>query len=346
MSFSGTFGVGVLAPAITQKMTGAFLKNPILAKAAESFVVSACAALCVLPASAVFFGGISVLAPLTSVIILPFFTIAAGAMVLFSLLAAFPSAAAGFLLVAGVMSKIMGEIIGFLGNFNFALVSLDYWFVRYWLILAAVTVAAIRLIYRCNVKTLKAAALTIATLALMICAYNMNAVNSGRTYIKIYSDSVAAWVSVRQGNTEAVIVTADTPRAYEQLAVSRSSRNPTMTALLRSVRNNAAAFGGVTEKGIYDINGKFTLVVNAGKDETMLTIGDYSILFTRAANDNASPANVIVAYNQVRRKREFECDYVVYVSRSVPIEFEYERSAYFAPVYLMIENNRENTERG
>jgi ComEC/Rec2-related protein len=326
MSFSGTFGVGVVAPAVT--------KGKKINRIVESFIVSACASLCVLPASALFFGGISVLSPLTSVIIIPFFTVAAGAIVLYSVFAPLPlflgSIGQACLLVAGIMSKIMNEIIGFFGKLSGAWISLDYWFVPLWSALAIAAIVVIRLICKSNTKAVKAACLTVAALALMICVYNMNSVNSGRTYIKIYSDSVSAWAIVRQGNTEAVIVTADTPRAYEQI----SHLTPTVISLLKSTRNNAEVFGGVTESAVYNISGKFVLDIH--EDEAMLEIGDFSILFTRAANDNASPANVTVAYNQVRKKRDFDSDCVVYVSRSVPIEHEFERNAYYEPVYLII----------
>ena len=67
----------------------------------------------------------------------------------------------------------------------------------------------------------------------------------------------------------------------------------------------------------------------------------YRLLFTRASNEEAPPANITVASGWVREKQDFDADYVVYVSRSVPVDDEHshirERNAYFDPIYLMIE---------
>jgi ComEC/Rec2-related protein len=313
MSFSGTFGVGVVAPAITRKRR--------LNRVAESFVVSVCASVCVLPVSALFFGGISLLSPLTSVIILPFFAVAVGALVLF---AATGGAADVFLLIAGIMARIMNEIIALLGQITAAWIPLDYWFVPIWAVLAIAAVAAVRLLHD-SARAVKSACIAVAALALMVCVYNMNAVNSERTYISIYSDSVAARVTVTRGNTTAVIVTTDTPTAEMQVAPND------LVFLLGSSRNNAAPFGGVTEQGVYDISGRFTLDV--GETETVLTSADgFTLLFTRASNDNASPADVVVASGWVRNLREFDATMTVYVSRSI----EWEHNAYFEPVYLVL----------
>lgn len=290
MSFSGTFGVGVVAPAIIGKRN----INPV----ANALIVSTCAAVCVLPIAALFFGGISILAPLVSVIILPFFVITAGAMTLFALTGGYISA---FLLAAGIMSRIMNEIIAFFGRFEAAWISLEYWFMPFWIALAIIAVFAIRVIYKNDLKAIKAACITVATLALMICVYNASMTTCERTYITIYSDSVAATATVRRGNTEFVIVSNALP-----------------------------------EQGDYDISGKFMFTV--GENEAILHAGDFSMLFTRASNDNATPANITVASGWVREKRSFHCQYVVYVSRSIATESG-ELNAYFEPVYLMLKGD-------
>ncbi|MCL2072090.1 MAG: ComEC family competence protein [Oscillospiraceae bacterium] len=348
MSFSGTFGAGVVTPALLKTLSDGDEKRGLKAKIVEGTVVSVCAGLCVLPASALFFGGVSVLSPLTSIIIMPFFTVAAGAMMLFSFFAVFGAVGDVFLLVAGIMSKIMNEVIGFFGGFSSAWISLEYWFVPFWLAFAIVAIAAIRLVYKSNTEALKAACISVAALALMICVYNMNALNSGNVYIKIYSDSSSAWLTAEQFGVKAVIVTSDTPRAAEILSMQSSN---TVVALLNSTRNNEAAFKSLPSleyippkhREVYDISGRFTLGV--GEDEATLLINDYDfdVMFTRAANDNATlrGANLTVAYNRVRNKRDFGSDYVVYASRSIPVEFPHERNAYYEPVYLIIERVKE-----
>jgi ComEC/Rec2-related protein len=283
MSFSGTFGVGVVAPVLLTKRAN---------RIKEAFVISVCASLCVLPACALFFGGISVLSPLTSVIILPFFTVAAGVMVLFAVTGGVIKM---FLLIAGIASRIIGAVVEFFSGFTELFIRLDYWFVPFWLGFAVIAVTVIRVIYKSDVKAIKAGCIAVATLGLMISVYSMNAANCTRTYISIYSDKTAAWADIRQCATRVVIVTADTPRARAQI-------NTDEVILLRSVRNNAEAFGGVAQHGLYDINGKFTLDVGG---QTLLTADDFSLLFT---------SNSIIAG-----------DYTIYFS-----------DVYYEPIYLMI----------
>jgi ComEC/Rec2-related protein len=271
MSFAGTFGVGVVAPTI--------LAGRKINRVTESFVVSTCAAVCVLPVAALFFGGISLSAPIVSVIILPFFMVAAASMVLFAVTGGYVSL---FLLIAGIMSRAINEIISFFGNFQLAWISLDYWFFPFWTGFAIVAVFLIRVIYKNDIKTIKSACLTLATLALMISLYNANAILSERTYITIYSDSVTATMTVRQG------------------------------------------------RSVTEIDG-------ATSQDTMIEIDGYTILFTRGANDNASSANIIVASGHGFIKRDFDADKIVYVSRSIPIDYEHERNAYFEPLYLILE---------
>jgi ComEC/Rec2-related protein len=336
MSVSGTIGVGVLAPMLIVKSNRFF--SPLIA--------SICASICVLPAAALYFGGISVSAPITSVLILPFFTVAVTALMLFTL---FGGLGQIFLLTAGIMSKIMNAIIEFFGDFTWAFIKLDYWFVPFWVAFATVAIFVVQCIYKNKSKTIKSAVITVATLVLMLCVYNANAVMSGRTYITIYSDSVAAWVTVRQGGTQAIIITTDTPNAEHNISQNIIT-SPTVIALLNSTRNNLQAFKNLpsieyilpdsdSTGYFYDISGKFTLL--KGEKETRLELSDkndiqLSLQFVRASNDSAPPATVTIASGWVRNKREFDSDYVVYISKSIPVELN-EFNAYYEPIYLLIE---------
>jgi ComEC/Rec2-related protein len=308
MSFSGTFGVGVLAPIVNNRVKYRLI-HPI--------IVTVCASVSILPISAIFFGGVGVFSPIMTVLILPFFTIAAMAMVMFSVVAAFAIIAPigqACLLIAGAAVRIMGGIISFFGQFDLLWIALDYWFVPIWAGLAIVAVAVIRGVCKCSVKAVKAGCISIAALALMICVYNAAAVKSGRVYIEIYSDTVAAFVNVRYSGSDVTIATQDR----------------------RIVNINNDIVLSDSDYGIYDISGKFTL--NVGEDEVMLEIGDYNftILFTRASDDNATPANITVASGAVGNKREFKSDYTVYVSRSVHTSEEHEHNAYYEPFYLIL----------
>jgi ComEC/Rec2-related protein len=343
MSFAGTFGVGVVAPAISEARK--------LNRVADSFLVSACASLCVLPVAALFFGGFSILAPLTSVIILPFFTLAVGGVILFAAFLPIPDAAQVFLLFAGIMSRLMTEILTLFGDFAAAWFALDYPFVPLWTALAIGAVIAVRLLCNSAAAAVRAGCIAAATLVLMTSVYDFGAVrgfNRERVYISIYSDSVSAWVQVRRGDTRVLIITVDTPRAQEAAQAAVSGNPPTLVVLLESRRNNETAFANLparnylppdTEAAVFDINGQFTLDLRyTCEDEVVLDIDGFRLLFTRAANDSASPANVTVASGVARNRREFDADYVVYVGRTIPAEWGH--NAYFEPLYMSFELRR------
>jgi hypothetical protein len=334
MSFSGTFGVGVVAPAILGKAK----RNAIV----SGIAAGVCAGVCVLPASAVYFGGISVLSPITSVIILPFFTVAVGAVMMFAVLAPFGAVAGIPLFAAGISAKIMNLIIGAFGRVSAAYVPLDYWFTPIWVCLAVAAVAVTLLIYKNGVKAFKAACLTVAALALMICVYNAAAVNSGRTYIAVHSDGSAAWASVKKSGTETVVITSDSPKAAEQAVQIVNPR--TAAVLLNFAQNNERAFETLPaleyippdSAGIYDISGEFILDIR--RDEAALETEGYSVMFTRAANDSAAPAFVTVAYGRVVNKRVFPSEYTVYAARNIQAAQENgEYNAYQNPVYFVID---------
>ena len=340
MSFSGTMGVGVVSPIVTQRTRNKLIKN---------MATSACAAVCVLPVSALTFGGVSLLAPITSVVILPFFTVAVLSTVLYAL-SPIAALGQGFLLLSGLAAKAMCEIANFFGAFTAAWVSLDYWFLPIWIALAVIATAVVGILCKSKVKAVKAAALAIATLAVMICSYNTYAAKSGRVYISILSDNVAAWVTANHHGKTVVVSTTDTPNAFEHIRIENNSLSA--FALLGSNRNNVRAFDKLntefsvmpdSEAALYDINGQFLLDVRPKTRRisgtvAMLTIGDVRILLTPATNDYAESdaAEVVVAYGRVFNKRNFNAGSVVYATRSIAIETDNEYNAYYEPIRFVL----------
>jgi len=189
LSVSGTIGVSLNIYRGKSKFLGVFLP-------------AVSAAVCVLPASAVYFKGVSLLSPVASVALTPFFTVAAGALVLLLILA--PIGAGGFaLLNAGGTAKIMLGIINFLGRFKAAYVNLDYAFVAYWAVFAVIAVVLTRLYYKNAEKPVKIGVLSICSLVVMICSYNYFAAK--KNYIEVVSDGVRGTLILRRGNSAAEI---------------------------------------------------------------------------------------------------------------------------------------------
>jgi len=198
LSVSGTFGVGVVSGAVYKG------RSEIL----RSLIASASATLCVLPAAAVYFKGISALSPITSLALTPFFMVAAASLTVLLVFA--PLGFGGpFLFAAGLAAKAMLMIINLLGSAKAAYINLDYAFVPYWVGFAAIAVIVIRLCYKNAAETVKAGVLTVCALGVMICSYNYFAAR--RNYIEVRSDGEFGVIVLRRGgNSVSIPITGET----------------------------------------------------------------------------------------------------------------------------------------
>jgi len=187
LSVSGTFGAGIVSGAVYKGQN----------RTLSGLIASASATLCVLPAAAIIFKGISALSPITSLILTPLFAVAATALTLLLVFA--PLGLGGlFLLTAGLSAKAMLAVINLLGAAKAAYIGLDYAFVPYWAAFAVIAVIIIRLCYKNADETVKAGVLTVCALGVMICSYNYFAAR--RNYIEVRSDGDAGALILRRGN--------------------------------------------------------------------------------------------------------------------------------------------------
>ncbi len=100
MSVCGTFGAGVVSPAVCDLLS----RHRSLSGTANSVITSICATYCTIPAVTLIFGGFSVLSPLTTVLVYPFFIIALVFTLMFALTGGFLTA---LLLPAGAAAEPM-----------------------------------------------------------------------------------------------------------------------------------------------------------------------------------------------------------------------------------------------
>ncbi len=116
LSVLGTLGVGAVAPKARELLSGrgGFLGNALIS--------SVCASLCTMPVGALCFGGISFAAPVTCLLVQPFFTLIL-TLVPFALI--FPFFTEPFLLIAGLSARAMELIASFTGGFGFSYISAD-----------------------------------------------------------------------------------------------------------------------------------------------------------------------------------------------------------------------------
>lgn len=117
LSVAGTLGAGMVAPAVSKALR--IRRNAVLV---NLLLTSLCASVCTMPVGAFFFGGISFAAPLTTVLVQPFFTVLITVVPVALLL---PFAAQPLLLVSGFCAEAMTQISAFIGGIDFSYIAVD-----------------------------------------------------------------------------------------------------------------------------------------------------------------------------------------------------------------------------
>ncbi|MCM1524434.1 MAG: ComEC family competence protein [Ruminococcus sp.] len=128
LSVSGVLGTAVLAPYITERLEAAGGKSSgsergrRLNPAAAAFIAPVCACAAVFPASALFFDRISVISPITNLIISPLCSAAAGTAMLGAVFSLLPPCAlcGGFFAVSGAVCRVILAAVCFFGKLSFA----------------------------------------------------------------------------------------------------------------------------------------------------------------------------------------------------------------------------------
>ncbi|MBO5378365.1 MAG: ComEC/Rec2 family competence protein [Ruminiclostridium sp.] len=117
LSVTGTLGVGIVSPAVSDAFN--INRKRVFTRL---IVASFCASACTMPVGALCFDGISLAAPLTTVLVQPFFTVMI-TLVPFALIIPFLSGP--ILFVSGVCADITAAISSFIGGFDFSYIPLD-----------------------------------------------------------------------------------------------------------------------------------------------------------------------------------------------------------------------------
>jgi ComEC/Rec2-related protein len=303
LSVAGTIGIGVVAPSINKRFT-----SPRFKPLREAAIGNLCATLTTLPFVAVFFGGASLVSPLVSMILLPFFTAVLFAMIIFGLTAGFDGIS---LLIAGIMSRSMEAIIDFFGGLKFAYIPLDYAFLVPWIAASAVFIALTALVFRKVSSGVKAACVCLFALSMMVISTEY--LNLDQTRLDIYTDGVSACIFLRNRNHSVVIVTDDgarTARAARDFLSDNFLDEIGLLIVLNSTNNSlplfaeipALAFSGPGgEDAVYDVGGVFN-VTHSG-DQALITYRGKTISIAHIKT--SASADIIITYNYSVNAGEF-----------------------------------------
>ncbi|KAI4453054.1 histidine triad hit protein [Holotrichia oblita] len=324
LSMAGTFGIGVVAPAVNGKFKSTCLKT-----LREALISTVCAVYCTLPFTAIFF---------KALIATLIFTIFGGFF-------AFP------LFIAAIMSRLMNGIINFFGELKYSYIPLDYDFMLFWIITAFVFIIAVYLIFNIG-QTIKAGIITVFTLVGMILLNNYFTLDD--IVLNIYSDGGAGVVVLRNRSDCVIVVSDDSKNAasyIESFLKDNFLDKATILCLLGSTKNATGFFETIssdiyikpdsTDYPIYDISGKFKLYTGDGGAIVeykgyLIEIADIK----KAADGdyiNNVKTDMLVLYGYKLNKPKINTiDNIVYISKRMIKDKDNEVNAYFEKVKYVL----------
>lgn len=349
LSVCGTFGAGVLAPRLCERLK---LRFGALPHTAETAVVCFCASLCTVPLSSLLFGGMSLVSVFSSVIIAPFFTAVMAAAII---TAATGGAAAGLMIpAAGVILRASAEIIRFMGGGRYSYIAADESVMLPFITVSAVFVTVAVILSR---RVRKAHRLQAASVVICVCvlagaltAHKLS--RSGITEISVYSDGRDFLVSV---SDEAGIsaFASDINRhlssaAYDTLAshgrqslsllciITEKKRSEVYSEAFSSISAAEKHFPDNTEN-IYDISGRYRAEVY--EDAVCLDINGVSVLLTDAASAPVYGGHDIALYSGYKKSVNYAINGITVLCDKRCAEPDGAVNAYFDKTVILIDKD-------
>lgn len=199
LSVAGTVGIGAVAPAVEQKL------KPSRFSSLRSVLIGTIAAnICTLPLTALYFGGTSLISPITNLLLQPFSVVALICVVAFAILG---GSVGFFLMLSGVMCRFMVWIIHACGNIPYSYISLNSVLMLPLMLVSVIFLAIVFLRYKDIRKRIYAVSVTCAVFLSGIMIHRAFEFNNVK--MEIYTDGVASCVLVRKQNTVIALASHD-----------------------------------------------------------------------------------------------------------------------------------------
>ncbi|MBE6837989.1 MAG: DUF4131 domain-containing protein [Ruminococcus sp.] len=253
LSLTGVFGIGVVAPYFTSKV-----KNGIL----KAFLSVAVCSLVTAPAVTLLFGGVSLVSPISNILITPFCSFALMCGVLVAMTGGIPFIAVPLLILGGLSAKVALFISELIAKLPFAYINISDGHIRALIVFSAFAVVMAFVVFR----TRKAVAFTaLASVAVMLVANSV--------YLHKMSDVVT--ITVFDGNCDsfvlhdrhnAIVVGGDGRKQADAVAEYLSSEGITDIDVL-VLTDNAPRYVSAYENTLISCNVKNILI---GEDDYFL----------------------------------------------------------------------------
>lgn len=254
LSFAGVIGIGGVAPEVIK-----FLQERIrLNFLCKSVIISLCATACVFSVSVLFFNEISIVAPVTNIILVPLCTIILVCGVITALtggLAAYP-----LMKICGVCCRIVTAVSGMVGKFKLSYIPLGYDFIKYMIIVAAVIVIILALFSKTQKYTGVSAAITLTICIAVVFAYKF--IPSEQCNVVFFTDRKGASAIVLHDKRYAAVIDLHNGgNTYKYIDKYFASMGIERVGLLVFSEGSDVSVGGM-RKLLQKYNGKEALIPN------------------------------------------------------------------------------------
>ncbi|MCR4780258.1 MAG: ComEC/Rec2 family competence protein, partial [Ruminiclostridium sp.] len=344
LSACGTFGAGVVSPALCELIE----KRRKISSAAKAVLTCVCASYCTIPVSAAAFGGFSVLSPITSPVILPFFTAA----LIFTLAFALTGGFSGFLLIpAGAALRPVIAMIKAMSAFEYAYIVPDSELFPAFAAVSGLFIAAVLLLvrYRGMGKRFVVYSVTVVLCALIGIETAGRLTGSGTARIAVCSDGSGFVAAVSRGSGVSLFASKISPglsgKAYDIFAESCTNTFDLICALSPGERSDAyseafsrlpAAKRVIAEKTgcTCDIGGAYSAEIH--EDSVTLRINGISVIMTDISSAADCGGHDIGIYGGLRSSESYDINGVTVLSDKRYREYPGAYNAYYRNIEIRI----------
>lgn len=265
LSVLGTLGVGVIAPRISETL----IRSDKFRTIKESLIGSACALFCTFPISMLCFGGVSLVSPISTLLIYPAF-MAAMLLMLLNLLTGGLFAEV-FMLPAGFCARAMNFIFYTFGKFPYGYIETD---APFWQQLAAVTAFGMLLTLAVTGKLKYFVRFSSVSLCVIIGAAAFSDILRGDIIeINLYSDGADGMAIVKSGTGVSFLSTGDSRKITSEMLSEGIGKRVLLVCSVNSSDNNISALSQLdsvklhtpeSSDAVYDISGEYTVTAENG----------------------------------------------------------------------------------
>lgn len=300
LSVLGTLGVGVIAPRISKTV----IRSDKFRTIKESLIGSASALFCTFPISMLCFGGVSLVSPISTLLIYPAF-MAAMFLMLLNLLTGGLFAEV-FMLPAGFCARAMNFIFYTFGKFPYSYIETD---APFWQQLAAVTAFGMLLTLAVTGKLKYFIRFSSVSLCMIIGAAAFGDILRGDIIeINLYSDGADGMAVVKSRTGVSFLSMGDSRKITSEMLSEGIGKRVLLVCAVNSGDNNISALSQLdsiqlhtpeSSDAVYDISGEYSVVAENGG----IYLDVRGITLSLAEIDTVSEADFAV-YSGYRKNHE------------------------------------------